>query len=60
MQLGINLEKRKSRLAYHMTEQVSTSYRWETGKKKQRQGEQNYALIFFPRVINKNNWAEAI
>lgn len=59
MQLGINIEKIKSRLAYHMTEQVSTSYRWETGK-KQRQGEQNYTLIFFPSVINKNNWAEAI
>lgn len=59
MQLSINIEKIKSRLAYHMTEQVSTSYRWETGK-KQRQGEQNYTLIFFPSVINKNNWAEAI
>lgn len=37
MQLGIKMEKRKSRVAYLMTEQVSNSYRWET-EKKQRQG----------------------
>lgn len=50
MQLGINMEKRKFRLAYHMSKQVSASYRWETGGKKQRQVEQNYTSIFFPQV----------